>query len=163
MPTVRVRPSELARLAMASSGLLNDPSTFDAFASALASFGRPSEPLLQTMWKESRSTPAEGKTPADLVLAAYNRMDAIADTAAASGIAREAAAAPSSSPERVAAAIAVIAKSGSRSDFAWLASFLVEQPEPVKQAALDAMRQLDARLRKREAPPVTNADTPLGR
>jgi hypothetical protein len=155
--------NELVRLATADSRLLNDSSSFDAFASALASVGRQSEPLLQTMWKESRSKPAEGKTPADLVLAAYNRLDAIADTTAAYGIAREAAVAPSSSPERRAAAIAVVARSGSRSDFAWLASFLVEQPEQVKQAALDALRQLDARLGNQEAPLVTNADRPVGR
>jgi hypothetical protein len=160
--------NQLAGLAARNSPFLNDPSSFDALASALASFGRQSEPLLQTIWKESghagaRNTPAEGKTPADLVLAAYDKLDAIADTAAACGIAREAAVAPSSSPERRAAAIAVVAKSGSRSDFAWLASFLVNQPEPVKQAALDTLRRLDARLRKQEAPPVTNTPTPAGR
>jgi hypothetical protein len=155
--------NELLRLATADPRLLNDPSSFDAFASALASFGRQSEPLLQKIWKESRSTPAEGKTPADLVLAAYNKLDAIAETAVAHSIAREAAVAPSSSPERRAAAIAVIAKSGTQSDFAWLASFLVNQPESVQQAALDAMRHLDARLRKQEAPTVTNANTPIGR
>ena len=94
---------------------------------------------------------------------AYNKMDAIADTAVAYGIAREAAAAPSSSPERRAAAIGVIARSGSRSDFALLASFLVNQPEPVQQAALDALRHLDARLRKQEAPPVTNSPAKAGR
>ena len=155
--------NELARLATADSRLLSDGSSFDALASALASFGRQAEPLLQAMWKESRSTPAEGKTPADLALAAYNKLDVIADTIAAHRIAREAADAPSSSSERRAAAMAVIARSGSRSDFAWLASFLVEQPEPVKQAALDALRQLDARLRKQEGPLVTNADAPVGR
>jgi hypothetical protein len=155
--------NELVRLATADPRPLNDPSSFDAFASALASFGRQSEPLLQKIWKESRSTPAEGKTPADLVLAAYNTLDAIADTAEAQSIAREAAAAPSSRPERRAAAIALVARSGSRSDFAWLASFLVNQPEPVQRAALDAMRHLDARLRKQEAPTVTNDNTPIGR
>ena len=154
---------ELARLAMGNPRLLNDPSSFDAFASALASFGRQSEPLLQKIWKESGSTPAEGKTPADLVLAAYNKVDAIADTAAVYAIAREAAVAPSSSPERRTAAIAVIAKFGTKSDFALLASFLVNQPEPVQQAALDALRHLDARLRKQEASTVTNANTPVGR
>jgi hypothetical protein len=155
--------NELARLATANPRLLGDASSFEALASALASFGRQAEPLLQTMWKESRSAHAEGKTPADLALAAYGRLETIADTTAAHAIAREAAADPTSSPERRAAAMAVVARSGSRSDFAWLASFLVEQPEPVKQAALDALRQLDARLRKQEAPPVTNANTPVGR
>ena len=155
--------NELARLAVASSRLLNDPSTFDALAIALASFGRQAEPVLQKIWKESGTAPEEAKTPADLVLAAYNRLDAIADTTVAHGIARETAIASSSSAERRAAAIAVVAKSGSRSDFAWLASFLANQPEPVQQAALDAMRHLDARLRKQEAPTVTNANTPVGR
>jgi len=155
--------NELARLGTSNRQLLNDPSTFDALAIALASFGRRSEPVLQKLWKESGSAPAEGKTPADVVLAAYNRLDAIADTAIAHGIAREAAVAPSSSPDRRAAAIAVIAKSGTRSDFALLASFLVDQPEPVQQAALDALRHLDARLRKQEAPPVTNDGAPAGR
>ena len=155
--------NELARLATGNSRLLNDPLSFDAFAIALASFGRQSEPLLQKIWEESGSTPAEGKTPADLVLAVYNKLDAIADTAVAYDIAREAAVAPSSSPERRTAAIAVIAKSGAKSDFALLASFLVNQPESVQQAALDALRHLDARLRKQEAPTVTNANTPIGR
>ena len=160
--------NELARLASGNSLLLNDPSSFDAFAQALASFGRQSEPVLQTLWSEAGhsgagSTPLEGKTPADLALAAYGKLDAIADAAAAYGIARAAAVAPSSSPERRAAAMAVIAQCGSRSDFALLASFLVDQPEPVKQAALDALRHLDARLRKQEAPPVTNDAAPAGR
>jgi hypothetical protein len=155
--------NELARLGTGNPHLLDDPSTFDALAIAVASFGRQSEPLLQNIWRESRTAPAEGKTPADLVLAAYNRLDAIADTATAYGIAREAATAPSSSPERRAAAIAVIAKSGTKSDFALLASFLLNQPEPVQQAALDALRQLDARLRKQEAPRVTNDGAPARR
>ena len=159
---------ELARLATGNPRLLNDPSSFDALANALASFGSQSEPQLQTIWKEAGlagagSTPAEGRTPADLVLAAYNKLNAIADTAVAYGIAREAAVTPSSSPERRAAAIAVIAKSGSTNDFALLASFLVNQPEPVKQAALDALRHLDARLRKQEAPPVASAPRPTER
>ena len=97
------------------------------------------------------------------MLTAYNRLNAIADTAVAYGIAREAAVAPSSSPERRAAAIALIAKSGSRSDVVWLASLLVDQPEPVKQAVLDALRHLDARLRKQEVPPVAGAPSPAGR
>jgi len=155
--------NELLRLATADPRLLNDPSSFDAFASALASFGRQAEPVLQKIWKESGTAPEEGKTPAYLVLAAYNKLDAIADTTVAYDIAREAAVAPSSSPERRTAAIAVIAKSGTKSDFALLASFLVNQPEPVQQAALDALRLLDARLRKQEAPTVTNANTPVGR
>jgi hypothetical protein len=160
--------NELARLARGNPRWLNDPPSFEALASALASFGGRSEPLLQTIWKESGhagagSMPADGKTPADLVLMAYNTMDAIADTAMAYGIAREAVVAPSSSPDRRAAAIAVIGKSGSRSDFALLASFLVNQPEPVKQAALSAMQYLDARLRKQKAPPAANAPAPIGR
>jgi len=160
--------NELALLASGSPRLLNDPSSFDAVARALASFGRQSEPVLQTIWKEAShggagSRPVEGKTPLDVVLAAYEKLDAIADAAAAYGIAREAAASPSSSPERRAAAIAIIARSGSRSDFALLASFLVGQPEQVKQSALDALRHLDARLKKQEAPPVTNDAAPAGR
>lgn len=155
--------NELARLATGNPQLLNDPLSFGAFASALASFGSQAEPVLQKIWKESGSRPSEGKTPADLVLAAYNNFDAIADGAVAYGIARGAADASSSSPERRAAAITVIAKSGTKTDFAWLASYLVNQPEPVKQAALDALRHLDARLRRQEAPTVTNANTPVGR
>ena len=160
--------NELARLATGNPRLLNDPSSFEAFATALASFGRPSEPVLQTIWKESghagvERTPAEGKAPADLVLAAYAKLNGIADKTAAYGIAREAAVDPASSVERRATAIAVIAKSGSRSDFAWLASFLANQPEPLKQAALDAMRHLDARLRQQDAPLVTNDGAPISR
>jgi hypothetical protein len=160
--------SELARLARGNPGLLNDPPSFDALASALASFGGQSEPLLQAIWKESSragagGTPEQEKTPADLVLAAYNKLDRIADTAVAYGIAREAVVAPSSSPERRAAAITLIAKSGSRSDVVWLASLLVNQPEPVKQAVLDALRHLDARLRKQEVQPVAGAPGPIGR
>jgi hypothetical protein len=159
---------ELGRLATGHPPLLNDPLSFDALASALASLGSQSEPLLQTMWKESGhagtgSAPAEGRTPADLVLAVYAKLEAIADTAVAYGIAREAAMAQTSSPERRAAAIALMAKCGSRSDVAWLASFLVNQPEPVKQAALDALRHLDARLKKQEAPPAANGPAPAGR
>jgi hypothetical protein len=155
--------NELARLGTGNPHLLNDPSTFDALATALASFGRQAEPVLLKIWEEPGTAPDEGKTPADLVLAAYNRLDAIADTTVAYGIAREAAIASSSSAERRAAAIAVVAKSGSRSDFALLASFLVNHPESVQRAALDALRHLDARLRKQEAPPVTNANAPVGR
>ena len=159
---------ELARLATGNPRLLNDPSSFDAFASALASFGRQSEPVLQTVWKASSHAGAaralsEGKTTTDLVLAAYDKLNEIADASAAYRLAREATVDPASSPERRAAAIAVIAKSGSRSDFAVLASFLVEQPEPVKQAALDALRHLDARLRKQEPPRVTNDSAPVVR
>jgi len=158
--------NELARLATGNPRLLNDPSSFEAFGTVLASFGRQSEPVLQTIWKESAGverTPAEGKTPADLVLAAYAKLNEIADKTAAYGIAREATVDPASSLERRAAAIAVIAKSGSRSDFAWLASFLANQPEPVKQAALDAMRHLDARLRQQDTPLVTNDGAPISR
>jgi hypothetical protein len=159
---------ELARLATGDPQLLNDPASFDALTSALASFGNQAEPVLQRIWKEAGSPAADrkaadGRTPADVVLAAYNRIDAIADTASAYALAREAAAAPASSPERQAAAIALIAKCGSRSDVALLASFLVNRPESVKQAALDGLRQLDARLRKQETPPVTNAPAPAGR
>ena len=57
----------------------------------------------------------------------------------------------------------MIAKSGTKSDFALLASFLLNHPEPVQQAALDALRQLDARLRKQEAPRVTNDGAPARR
>jgi len=101
----------------------------------------------------------------DLVvpLSDYAKLNEIADKTAAYGVAREATVDPASSPERRAAAIAVVAKSGSRSDFAWLASFLVNQPEPVKQAALDAMRHLDARLRQQDAPLVTNDGAPISR
>ena len=160
--------NELARLATGDPRLLHDPSSFEAFATGLASFGRQSEPVLHTIWKESghagvARTPSEGKTPADLVLAAYANLNEIADKPAAHGIAREAAVDPASSLERRAAAIAVIAKSGSRSDFAWLATFLVNQPEPVTQAALDAMRHLDARLRQQDAPLVTNDGAPISR
>jgi hypothetical protein len=160
--------NELARLASGNPRLLNDPSSFAAFATVLASFGRQSEPVLHSIWKASRDagverTPSEGKTPADLVLAAYAKLNEIADKTAAYGIAREATVDPASSLERRAAAIAVIAKSGTKSDFAWLASFLANQPEPVKQAALDAMRQLDARLRQQDTPLVTNDGAPISR
>jgi len=159
---------ELARLATGDPRLLADPASFDALTSALASFGRQAEPVLQRIWKDAghataEHKPADGMTPADVVLAAYNRLDAITDAASAYAIARGAAAEPGSSPERQATAIAVIAKSGSRSDVALLASFLVNRPESVKQAALDGLRHLDARLRKQDAPPVTNAPAPAGR
>jgi hypothetical protein len=154
--------NELERLATGHPALLNDSPSFDALAGALASFGSQSEPRLQAIWKKSGRADA-GNTPADLVLAAYNKLDAIADTAMAYGIAREAAAAPSLSPERRAAAIALIARSGSRNDFALLASFLIDQPEPVKRAALDALRHLDARLKKQEVPPANGASAPAGR
>jgi hypothetical protein len=160
--------TELARLARSNPGVLNDPPSFDALASAIASFGVQSEPLLQAIWKASghagaAGTPEQVKAPADLVLTAYNKLDKIADTAFAYGIAREAAVAPSSSPERRAAAVALIAKSGSRSDVVWLASLLVNQPEPVKQAVLDALRHLDARLRRQDVPPVAGGPSPTGR
>ena len=159
--------NELARLAGAIPGELTNPPSFEALASALASFGGRSEPRLQTIWKRSGRAAREHaggwKKRRRPVLMAYNKMDAIADTAVAYGIAHEAAVSPSSSPERRAAAIAVIGKSGSRSDFALLASFLVNQPEPVKQAALSAMQSLDARLRKQKAPPAANAPAPIGR
>ena len=158
--------NELERLATSNPRLLSDPSSFEAFATVLASLGRQAEPVLQTIWKESAGmarTPAEGKTPADLVLAAYGRLNDITDKTAAYGIARDATIDPASSLERRAAAIAVIAKSGSRSDFAFLASFLANQPEPVTQAALDAMRHLDARLRQQDAPLVTNDGAPMSR
>ena len=54
--------NELARLARSSPGLLNDPPSFDALASALALFGVQSEPLLQAIWKESGRAGA-GSTP----------------------------------------------------------------------------------------------------
>jgi hypothetical protein len=160
--------NELARLATGSPQLLNDPSSFDALAAALASFGSQAEPVLHTIWKTAghagaESTASEGKTPGDLVLAAYNQLAAVADTTAAYAIAREAAVAPSSSPGRRAAAMAVIATSGTKSDFALLASFLVDQPEPIQRAALDALRRLDARLRKQEAPLATNDGAALVR
>jgi hypothetical protein len=59
--------------------------------------------------------------------------------------------------------MAVIATSGTKSDFALLASFLVDQPEPIQRAALDALRRLDARLRKQEAPLATNDGAALVR
>lgn len=160
--------NELARLATGKPDWLNDPSSFNALAEALASFGGRSEPVLQSIWKESghageASKLEEGRTPADLVLAAYSRLETIADTETAYAIAREAAFAPSSPPGRQAAAFAVIAKSGSRSDAAVLASFLVDRPESVKQAALDALRHLDARLKKQEPPPAVVAPAPAGR
>jgi hypothetical protein len=159
---------ELARLATGDPELLAEPASFEALTSALASFGSQAEPVLQRIWKDAgRSAaehkPGDGRTPADAVLGAYNRLDVITDTASAYAIAREAAAAPASSPERQATAIAVLAKSGSRNDVALLASFLVNRPESVKQAALDGLRHLDARLRKQDAPPVTNAQAPAGR
>jgi hypothetical protein len=159
---------ELARLATGDPRVLNDPASFDALTGALASFGNQAEPVLQRIWKEaghatSERKPTDGRTPADVVLAAYSRLDVITDTASAYALAREAAASPASSPGQLAEAIAVVAKSGSRSDVALLASFLVDRPESVKQAALDGLRHLDARLRKQEAPPVTNGPAPAGR
>jgi len=160
---------ELSRLAAGNPRLLDDRASFDALAGALASFGSQAEPVLQSLWKDAGhhgalgSGPAEERTPADLALAAYSKLDAIADAASACGIAREAAAAPSSGPERQAAALAAIATCGSRNDATLLASFLVNRPEPVKRAALDAMRHLDARLRKQDTPPATNASAPAGR
>jgi hypothetical protein len=159
---------ELARLAAGGPSWLDDPASFDALTRALASFGNRAEPALQRIWKETGSAagerkPAAGRTPEDVVIAAYNQLDAVSDGASAYALAREAAAAPASSPDRQAAAIALVAKCGSRSDVPLLASFLVNRPESVKQAALDGLRQLDARLRKQEAPPVSNAPAPAGR
>ena len=62
--------NELARLATGSPQLLNDPSSFDALAAALASFGSQAEPVLHTIWKTAghagaESTTSEGKTPGD--------------------------------------------------------------------------------------------------
>ena len=51
--------NELARLARGNPRWLNDPPSFEALASALASFGGRSEPRLQTIWKES-GPPARG-------------------------------------------------------------------------------------------------------
>lgn len=160
--------NELSRLAARDPRLLNDPASFDALTSALASFGSQAEPELQRIWNETGRATAEAasadeKAPADLVLAVYRRLDAVTDTASAYALAREALAAPASTPARQAAAIALIAKSGSSSDVALLASWLVDRPESVKQAALDGLRELDARLRKRDVPPATNASAPARR
>jgi hypothetical protein len=164
---------ELARLAAKDPRLLNDASAFDAAADALASFGSRAEPVLNDLWKSSKhaaggDAQSGARTPADLVLAAFNKLDTVAAAAAAYSIAREAAEDPASSPERQAAAIALIARCGSKSDFTLLASFLATRPEPVKRAALDALRHLDARLKKQEpasAPnaPAPNAPAPAGR
>ena len=161
--------SELARMATSDPGILTDPASFTALVAALASFGGACEPVLGQISEQARqpggSNPASGApTPIDVVLATYDKLETIANTDLAYGIAREAAFAPSSSPARQAAALAVIAKSGSRSDFVLLASFLTGRPEPVKQAALDALRRLDARLKRQEPPPPsTNAAAPPAR
>ena len=158
---------ELARMATSDPAILADPASFTALVGALASFGGGCEPVLEQIANQARqpggsNAGAGAPAPVDVVLATYDKLETITNTTLAYAIAREAAFAPSSSPARQAAALAVIAKSGSKSDFVMLASFLTNRPEPVKQAALDALSRLDARLKKQAPPPASNG-TSAGR